>query len=107
MSRLFAALLMGVALATWAAAEPEFKLAIEKHAFTPDRIEVPAGKKVKLLVENRDATPAEFESALLKIEKVIPGKGNATIFVGPLTPGEYPFADEYNAKSAKGVVVAK
>ena len=107
MSRLAAALLMSLSLGAIAASEPEFALAIENHKFTPDRIEVPAGKKVKLLVENKDATPEEFESSALKIEKVIPGKSKATIFVGPLKPGEYKFVGEFNEKTAKGVIVAK
>ena len=62
---------------------------------------------MKLLVENKDATPEEFESSALKIEKVIPGKSRATIFVGPLKPGEYKFVGEFNEKTAKGVIVAK
>ena len=91
----------------WAAGEPEFSLVLEGHKFKPDRLEIPAGKKVKLLVENKDATPAEFESETLKVEKVIPGKGKAVVFVGPLKAGEYKFVDEYNEKTATGVVVAK
>jgi len=107
MNRLLAALLASTALSVFAAGEPEFKLAIEGHKFTPDRIEIPAGQKVKLLVENKDATPEEFESETLKIEKVIPGKAKATIFVGPLKAGEYKFVGEYHEKSAQGVIVAK
>jgi plastocyanin len=107
MSRLTAALLMSISLGALAAGEPEFTLAIENHKFTPDRIEVPVGKKIKLLVENKDATPEEFESHSLKIEKVIPGKSKATIFVGPLKAGEYKFVGEFNEKTAKGVIVAK
>ena len=95
------------AAAALAAGEPEFRLSLENHKFTPDRIEIPAGKKVKLLVENKDATPAEFESESLKVEKVIPGKGKATVFVGPLKAGEYKFVDEYNEKTANGTLVAK
>jgi plastocyanin len=105
--RVAALLLMSVSLGAIAAGEPEFALAIENHKFTPDRIEVPAGKKVKVLVENKDATPEEFESSALKIEKVIPGKSKATIFIGPLKPGEYKFVGEFNEKTAKGVIVAK
>jgi len=107
MLRLAAAALLSLSLGAFAAGEPEFNVAIEGHKFTPDRIEVPAGKKVKLLVENKDATPEEFESSGLKIEKVIPGKSKATIYVGPLKAGEYKFVGEYNEKTAKGVIVAK
>jgi plastocyanin len=107
MSRLAASLFLAASLGAFAAGEPEFSLAIEGHKFTPDRIEIPAGQKVKLLVENKDATPEEFESSMLKIEKVIPGKSKATIFVGPLKAGEYKFVGEFNEKTAKGVIVAK
>jgi plastocyanin len=107
MSRLAAALLMSLCLGAIAAGEPEFALSIENHRFAPDRIEVPAGKKVKFRVENKDATPEEFESESLKIEKVIPGKSKATIFIGPLKAGEYKFVGEFNEKTAKGVIVAK
>ena len=93
--------------AAFAAGEPEFGLTLENHKFTPARLEVPAGKKVKLLVENKDATPAEFESETLKVEKVIAGKSKATVFVGPLKAGEYKFVDEYHEKTATGVLVAK
>ena len=107
MGRIAALVLVSASLGAFAAGEPEFTLAIEGHKFTPDRIEIPAGKKVKLFVENKDATPEEFESETLKIEKVIPGKGKATIFVGPLKAGEYKFVGEYNENTAKGTIVAK
>jgi plastocyanin len=90
-----------------AAADDEFKLVIENHAFQPAELVVPAGRKVKLVVENRDATPEEFESHALNREKVIAGKSTATIFIGPLKPGSYPFVGEYHENSAKGVIVAK
>ena len=89
------------------AADDEFKLVIENHKFEPAELTVPAGKKIKLTVENRDATPEEFESKSLNREKVIAGKSTATLLIGPLKPGSYPFVGEYNEKTAKGVVVAK
>ena len=107
MSRLAACLLLAASCGAFAAGEPEFSVVIEGHKFAPDRIEIPAGQKVRLLVENKDATPEEFESGSLKIEKVIPGKSKATLFVGPLKAGEYPFVGEFNEKTAKGVIVAK
>ena len=107
MRRLFLAAVMAVSLGALAQADPEFKLVIENHKFTPDRVEVPAGKKVKLVIENKDATPEEFESKQLNREKVIPGKSTGTIFIGPLKPGEYKFVGEFNEKTANGVIVAK
>ena len=106
MNKFAALLLLALPLAAFAAGD-EFKLVIENHRFTPERVEVPQGRKVKLVVENRDATPEEFESHALNREKVIPGKSSATIHIGPLKAGEYPFVGEFNEKSAKGVIVAK
>ncbi len=107
MYRLIAALLASACLAAFAAADPELATVLENHKFAPDRIEVPAGKKVKLWIENRDATPEEFDSGDLRIEKVIPGKSNGVVWLGPLKAGEYKFMGEYNEKTAQGVVVAK
>ncbi len=105
--RLVLAALMSLSLGALAQAEPEFAIVIKDHKFSPDRIEVPVGKKVKLVVDNQDATPEEFESEKLKVEKVIPGKSKGTIYVGPLKAGEYNFVGEFNQKTAKGVIVAK
>jgi plastocyanin len=107
MSRLAVLLLASASLAAFAAGEPELSVVIEGHKFVPDRLEVPAGKKVRLTVENRDPTAEEFESEALRIEKVIPGKGKGIVWVGPLKAGEYRFIGEYNEKTARGVVVAK
>ena len=106
MLRFIAALFLAGSLGA-VAAEGDINVVIEQHKFTPDRIEIPAGKKVKLLIDNRDATAEEFESESLKIEKVIPGKSTGIVFVGPLKPGEYKFVGEFNEKTAKGVIVAK
>ncbi|HEX3096801.1 MAG TPA: cupredoxin domain-containing protein [Usitatibacter sp.] len=107
MSRFAVLVFASAALGVFAAGEPELSMVIEGHKFTPDRIEVPAGRKVKLTVENRDATAEEFDSDDLRIEKVIPGKGKGIVWVGPLKAGEYKFIGEYNEKTARGVVVAK
>jgi plastocyanin len=91
-----------------AADEPHtFTLSIKDHRFDPAQLDVPAGKKLKLLVKNLDPTPEEFESHDLKREKVIPGKGQATISIGPLKPGTYKFVGEYHEATAKGQIVAK
>lgn len=89
------------------AADAEITLVIKDHKFVPAEVKVPAGKKVKLIVDNQDATPEEFESHELNREKVIAGKSKASVFIGPLKPGRYPFFGEFNEATAKGVVVAE
>ena len=87
----------------------EFTLTIKDHTFSPKEIILPAGTKVKLLVVNKDATPAEFESKPLNREKIIPANATAIINLGPLKPGSYAFVEEYheNEATAQGVIIVK
>lgn len=78
---------------------------IVNHLFFPDKIEIRAGERVKLVITNKDATPEEFESYELNREKVIMGGRKANIFVGPLEPGIYPFFGEFNEKTAQGKLI--
>lgn len=89
------------------AADGEFKLVIKDHKFEPATLEVPAGKKITIIVENQDPSAEEFESSELKAEKVIGGGKTGKVNVGPLKPGEYPFMGEFHPDTAKGTVIAK
>ncbi len=89
------------------AADADYTLVIRDHRFQPSELTVPSGKKIKLLIENQDATPEEFESHALNREKVIVGHGSATLYIGPLDPGRYPFIGEFNEATAHGVIVAQ
>jgi len=89
------------------AGKPVVEISIEQHLFVPSEITIPANTKVKLRVHNRDATPEEFESWELNREKVIMGNSTATIFIGPLPPGVYPFFGEFNPKTAQGKVIVE
>ena len=106
MRRLVSALLLAVPVLA-VAADPEFALTIKDHKFTPAELKVPAGQKIKLTIDNQDATPEEFESHELNREKVIPGKSKLSIFIGPLKPGKYSYIGEFNKKTANGVIVAE
>lgn len=103
------ALLLGVlAFSASHAADPiEVKLVIKDHRFVPAEVKVPAGQKIKLVVDNQDATPEEFESYSLNREKIVPGKGKITVMVGPLKPGKYEFFGEFNMDTAQGVLIAQ
>jgi plastocyanin len=104
---------LGVALAALAvvpalAADPVTReLVIKDHRFEPAEIEVPAGQRVVLQLRNLDATPEEFDSPALKIEKVVSGHGEGTVRLHPLAPGRYEFIGEYHPDTARGAVVAK
>jgi hypothetical protein len=92
---------------TAVAGDDVYSLLIKDHRFQPVEIIIPAGKKVKLQVENQDATPEEFESHSLNREKIIAGKSKVTIYIGPLSAGRYPFEGEFNAKTAQGVIIVQ
>lgn len=91
------------------AATDEITLTLKNHVFEPKELNVPAGKKIKILVVNQDATPAEFESKPLNREKVIPGKSTGVINIGPLKPGRYDFVEEYHEteSGAQGTIVVQ
>ncbi|TMH36446.1 MAG: cupredoxin domain-containing protein [Betaproteobacteria bacterium] len=92
---------------TLSAQEPEFRLVIRDHKFEPTEMTLPAGKKVKLIIENKDATAEEFESYELNREKVVPAKGQVALFIGPLKPGRYPFFGDFHKDTAKGVLIVQ
>lgn len=85
---------------------PVFELTLKDHLFSPSTLQVPAGKKVKIIIHNQDPNPEEFESFSMNREKVILGNSSGVVFVGPLQPGTYPFSGEYNPDSAKGQLIA-
>jgi Cupredoxin-like domain len=90
-----------------AAQEASYTLVIKDHRFQPAEIEIPAGQKIALIVKNDDPTPEEFESTELRREKVVPGGGQVTIYIGPLKPGRYEFFGDFNPKTARGHIIAK
>ena len=105
MKQLF--VLLSLFSATAWAADTDVALVIREHRFEPAEVRVAAGQKVKLVVHNQDATPEEFESHELNREKVIAPGSKAIIYVGPLSPGRYPFFGEFNEKTARGVIIAE
>ena len=97
---------MVAAGAAWAE-DYDAKLVIRDHKFEPVELTVPAGQKIKLLVDNQDATPEEFESNELNREKIVTGKGTITVFLGPLEAGRYPFFGDFHQETAQGVLIVK
>jgi len=107
LSNLIVVCALGLGAGAASAQEAEAQLVIRSHKFEPAEITVPAGRKVKLVIDNQDATAEEFESYELNREKVVPPKGKITLFVGPLKPGRYPFFGDFHKDTAQGVLIAK
>jgi hypothetical protein len=105
------ALLVSIAWAALAgqparAQETTYALAIQNGKFEPAALTVKAGVKFKLIVSNKSAEAAEFESEELHREKIVRPGASAEIYIGPLAPGTYPFFDDYDSKN-RGQIVAK
>jgi high-affinity iron transporter len=106
--RLAAAVLLVGLLATGpASAQEAINLEFRQHRFVPSRLDVPANVKFRLLVKNNDDTADEFESYDLNREKLVAPGQTITVFLGPLSPGEYRFFGDFHQDTAQGIMVAK
>jgi hypothetical protein len=109
------AILLGTAVAVLATLAGGSKLAraqdltvtIKDHKFQPAELQVPAKKRFTVFVVNDDPTPEEFESASMKIEKIIAGKSKGVVRIGPLDPGRYEFFGDFNQATAQGIMIAE
>ena len=86
---------------------PSFNLSVKDGRFSPEKVEVPAGLKFKLILQNDGASAEEFESHELNREKLVkPGK-SVEVIIGPLDAGTYGFYGEFHPETARGQIVAK
>jgi len=84
---------------------PVIELTIENHLFSPENVVIPADTRVKLIIQNKDATAEEFESFDLNREKFIPGNSKITVFINPLKPGVYKFFGDFHQDTAQGKII--
>jgi high-affinity iron transporter len=89
------------------AADDVVQLAFTQHRFVPDHLTVPANVKFRVIVKNNDDTADEFESVDLNREKLVPPGQTITVFLGPLSPGQYKFFGDFHQDTAQGVIVAR
>ena len=83
-----------------------YTIVIKDHQFNPVELIVPAGVKIKLVIDNQDPTPEEFESYDLNREKIVTGHKKIIIYVGPLKPGSYKYFGEFHQDTAQGIITA-
>ena len=84
-----------------------FHLIIKDGVFDPSTLKVPVGEKFNVEIQNKGSSAEEFESVELNREKVIaPGK-SVTLFLGPLSKGEYKFFGDFHKDTARGKLIAQ
>ena len=81
-------------------------ISMKDHRFVPAELQAPAHKAIVIVVKNLDPAPAEFESNMLRVEKVVTGGGTITLRIRPLEPGRYRFFDDFHP-STEGYLVVK
>ena len=89
------------------AAEEIPVLTIKEHRFSPEELKIPAGRKMKISVQNEDASPEEFESYELRREKVVNGHSSVTLYVGPLKAGIYKYFGDFHPQTAQGRILVE
>jgi hypothetical protein len=89
------------------AVEADYTLLIRDHRFQPAELTVPAGMKIKLVIDNQDDTQEEFDSHDLNREKLIAANSRVTLYIGPLSSGRYLFDGELHEDTAQGVIIVK
>jgi len=86
---------------------PTVTLSVKDHRFQPVEAKAAANNVFTIVVKNLDSTPIEFKSKTLRVEKVIAGGAEASIRMRALAPGKYKLFDEYNEKTAQGVLIVQ
>ena len=84
-----------------------FHLNVKDGIFEPTIIQIPAGEKVQIEVQNNGTSAEEFESVELNREKVVNAGKSIKLFIGPLAKGEYKFFGDFHKKTAQGKIVAE
>mgnify|MGYP001223983956 CR=1 FL=1 len=106
---LVAALLLAFGWTTNSRAQelPSFEVIAKEGRLYPERLEVPAGQRVKLVIKNQGKGPIEFENLDMRVEKVLAPGASSFVVLPKLKPGEYEFIDEFHMDTGKMKVIAK
>jgi hypothetical protein len=108
MQRVFSlAGLLLLSVAAHATDIPEYHLTLQGHAYQPAELKVPAGTRFKLVIENRDPTPEEFESTEFSREKIVLPNSSTSVYVGPLKSGSYRFFGDFHQDTAQGRLIVE
>lgn len=104
---LFVAGLIGCAGSASADELNTYPVVIRDGHITPAQLEVPAGKKIKLVLRNEGPGPSEFENLDLRVEKVLAPGASSFVVIHSLKPGNYRFFDEFHPSASGMMLIAK
>ena len=104
---LLALFMVGVLETAHAEDLQSFAVTARDGRLMPDRLDVPAGRRIKLTLRNEGNSPVEFENLDLRVEKVLAPGATSFVVVPALKPGSYRFVDEFHAASGQMLLIAK
>jgi hypothetical protein len=90
---------------SWAEDSVSVQITLKDHKFSPAEPRAPSGKPITITLKNLDAASAEFESHMLRVEKVVTGGGTITMRIRALEPGRYRFFDDFHPETEGYLVV--
>lgn len=99
--------MLGLAGAARAEEPASYTVVLRGGRIEPERLEVPAGRRIKLALRNEGPGPCEFENLELRVEKVLAPGASSFVVVAPLRPGSYRFVDEFHPDTGRLELVAK
>ena len=86
---------------------PTYTIVSRNGVLTPGRIDVPAGKRLRLNLQNEGPGPMEFENLDLRVEKVLGAGARSFVITPPLKPGITVFVDEFHPDTGRVEFMAR
>jgi len=108
-----AALAIGLALCAGAGREARAgddappSIRFEDQRFEPAELVVTAGAPLQLRVVNARSEAVEFESFELNRERVVQPGQEVIIYLPALSPGSYPYFDDFHQDAGQGRITAR
>lgn len=73
-----------------------YTITLRNGRISPAALEVPAGKRIKLVLRNEGPGPSEFENLDMHIEKILAPGAQSFVVLASMRAGTYRFIDEFH-----------
>lgn len=73
-----------------------YTITLHNGRISPAALEVPAGKRIKLVLRNEGPGPSEFENLDMHVEKILAPGSQSFVVLSSMRAGTYRFIDEFH-----------
>lgn len=84
-----------------------YTITLSKGRISPAALEVPAGKRIKLVLRNEGPGPCEFENLDMHIEKILAPGAQSFVVLSSMRAGTYRFIDEFHPDAGGMSLIVK